>query len=404
MRRIVVLLLLACSGAVFSACGGGSSGGGFVPPPANGFQPVGATAEIRPDLLSGNSVPTVSLNDQMTHVYRFPGIPGVTYRINIDTVPSGRQIRVDVVEAAQGGSILLGQNVTTPFFAQVQAVNDVQLDVRVFDFNQGGLTLSTLSVTPAAFGFDQGRFRVFLHLCGDDFSGLGMFNDLATTNDQAAFLTALLNSVNQTFPGEVQVDVAGSGFAQRTNAEVQAVVPSLVQNNRVVLPNTIGEEDALSLLGIPESDPNWGFAADVFIVHSPNPSFPDGTGQCDCVPAGQGGVFRGRGPDHSVFVRLFDIQGQPRTMAELANTLTHELGHFLSLRHPTESSFVVDDLIDTPFSTLAQDANGNGMLDPSEGTGPDATNVMFLYAGNKTVWTPLQRAAMRAYLGLREHQ
>lgn len=404
MRCLAQSIIVVAFGALFAACGGGSSGGNFVPPPTTGFQPLGATQEIRPDLLSGASVPPVSLNDQLTHVYRFPGIPGVTYRIEIATQPPNQQLRVEVTEVVNGGAILLGQNATTPFTAQVQAVNDVQLDVRVFDFNQGGLTLSSLRVTPTGFSFDQGRFRVFLHICGDSFAGLGMFNDLATTNDQAAFASALLNGVNSTFPAGTQVDVGTSGFAQRTNAEVLSVAPSLVVNGRTVLPNTTAEEDALGQLGVPESDPNWGLAADVFILHSANPAFPDGTGQCDCVPAGQGGVFRGRGPDHSVFVRLFNAQGQPRTLGELTNTLTHELGHFLSLRHPTESSFWPDDLTDTPFSTAAQDANGNGMLDPNEGTGPDATNVMFLYAGNKTVWTAQQQAAMRAYLGLREHQ
>lgn len=400
---------LAAGGATVSGCGGGGGGGGgggqVTPPPTGGFTSLGLTQEIRPDLLLGSSVPPVSLQDQRTHVYRFPGIPGTTYTIELDTLPSTRQVRLDVVEAVTGGQTLLGLNVTTPFTTQVTVGNDVPIDVRIFDFNQGGVTLNNLRVRPAALPFNQNRFGVFIHLCGDSFAGLGINNDLATSNDQVAFANALINGVNSVLPSaEVAIDPAASGVGRLTNAQVAAVDPSLVVGGFTVLPNTVGQEDNLSQLGIPASDPNWGFAADVFLVHSPNPGFPEGTGQCDCVPAGQGGVFRGVGPDHSLFLRLFDAQGQPRTLAEIQNTLAHELGHFLSLRHPTEASFATDDLLDTPFSTvLAQDGNGNGSLDPFEATGPDATNVMFLYSGNKTVWTVEQRNAMRAYLGLREH-
>lgn len=406
VRLLPWLLGSALGGACLSACsgGGGGSGGGFVTPPTNGFTPLGATAEIRPDLLTGASVPTVSLQDQLTHVYRLPGIPGATYAIDLDTLPSSRQVRLEVLEVVQGGALLFAQNVTTPFTTQITAVSDVPLEVRVFDFNQGGLTLNRLRVTPTALPYPLGQFRVFVHLCGDSFAGLGLNQDLATPADENAFVAALLTGVNGLLPPDVQIDIGNSGLGRRSTAQVAGAAPSLVIGGQTVLPATAAEEDSLAQLGIPDSDPTFGLAADVFILHSPNPAQPGGTGQCDCVPAGQGGVFRGRGPDHSLFLRLFDANGQPRTLAELQNTLTHELGHFLSLRHPTEASFTVDDLTDTPFSVAAsEDLNGNATLDPTETSGPDATNVMFLYAGNKFVWTGQQRSAMRAYLGLREH-
>lgn len=400
------LLTCVLSGVIFSACSGGGGGksSGVVTPPTNGFTSLGTTAELRPDLLTGASVPTVSLQDQLTHTYRFPGIPGATYALDIDTLPSTRDIRVEVIEIVQGGQYLFAQNVTTPFQTQITAVSDVPLEVRVFDFNQGGVTLTRLRVTPSALPYNTGQFRVFVHLCGDSFAGLGINNDLATPADETAFVAALLNGVNGILPPDVQVDVNNSGLARRSTAQVAAAAPSLVINGQTVLPATSSEEDNLAQLGIPESDPSFGLAADVFVLHSPNPASPGGTGSCDCVPAGQGGVFRGRGPDHSLFLRVFDINGQPRTLAELQNTLTHELGHFLSLRHPTEASFSVDDLSDTPFSQKAtEDLNGNNTLDPNETSGPDATNVMFLFSGNKFVWTSQQRSAMRAYLGLRQH-
>jgi len=98
-------------------------------------------------------------------------------------------------------------------------------------------------------------------------------------------------------------------------------------------------------------------------------------------------------------VRLFDgpdAGSGPRSLEGLAQTLAHELGHFLSLFHTTEVSGVVfEDIPDTPFSL---DGDGDGLIDSG---GPDADNVMYPFAGvGNTEWTADQVQAMRDYLSI----
>jgi hypothetical protein len=373
------------------------------PPPATRVTPVGQTDPLRPDLLSGQSLASVSLQDRREHVFRFPGIPGTSYRFSIDTQPSGRELDVQVVEENGGRSRFSG-TVRTPYTGAVSASADVALELRVFDPYQASLTLSRLSVTPAAPSpWDPGKFQVVLHVCGDSFAGLGMFNDLATAQDQSSFAGALLDRLNTILPSDVQVDVAASGIRRLSVADVSGVAPALVAGGRTLLPVSTQDVGGITRLGIPSTNATFGRALDVFLCQEANPQFPTTTGQCECNDVGQGGVFLGTGPEHAVFLRLFEPNGLGRTLAALANTLAHELGHFLSLFHTTEASLLVDDIPDSPFSSRAHDLNGNGRLDSNEDTGPDAGHVMFPYAGQKTLWSMGQRAAMRAYLSLREH-
>lgn len=410
-----------------AACGGGGGGGSGssapaattpqqpastapsssqqapAPPPLTRVAPAGETLSMRPDLSTGQSVQPVSLQDGAVHVYRFPGVPGTTYRLGIDTSPSGKDLDVEVVEEGGGRSRFRG-TVRTPWTGQVAASADVALELRVFDPYQQSLTLANLSVTPAAAPFDPARFQVVIHLCGDSFAGLGIFSDLASVTDQSSFAGALLDRVNTILPADVQIDVARSGIRRVAVADVRGVAPSLVINGRTVLPVAQQEVNDITRLGIDASNATFGRALDVFICQEANPQFPTTTGQCECNDVGQGGVFLGTGPNHGVFLRLFEQSGQGRTIAALANTLAHELGHFLSLFHTTESDFTQDDIPDSPASTRQRDdANGNGALDAGEGTGLDAGYVMFPYSGQKTLWSIGQRNAMRAYLSLREH-
>lgn len=433
MSRIHALSasLLALASALGAAgCGGGGGGGGSTapaatpaqgtpastqsssttpppaqqtPPPGPRVTPSGETDPLRPDLLGLQSLTPISLQDGRVHRFRFPGVPGTTYRITIDTQPSGRELDVSVVEE-NGGRSRFNGTVKTPYTGNVAATVDAALELRVFDPYQDGLTLSTLGVTPAAATpWDPGRFQVVLHVCGDDFSGLGMFNDLATPQDQSAFAGALLDRVNTILPTDVQIDVGGSGVRRLSAADVSGVAPALVTGGRTVLPVLSQDVTGITRLGIDAGNATFGRALDVFLCQQANPQFPTTTGQCECNDAGQGGVFLGTGPNHAVFLRLFEPNGLGRTLAALANTFAHELGHFLSLFHTTEASLLVDDIADTPFSTRVHDLNGNGRLDSGEDSGPDVLNVMFPYAGTKTQWTPGQRAAMRGYLSLREH-
>lgn len=418
---LVILTALTVAG-----CGGGGGGGGAPttatvtpgnpalpsspttttppPPPSTGqrVSPAGQTAAIRADL-GGSSAASVSLQDQLVHVYRVPGVPGTSYRVSVDTRPSGRSIDL-VVAPEGGGAALFSDTVQTPFTTTVTAADEVALELRVFDPFQAGLTLASLTVTPTAAPWDPGRFQVVIHVCGDSFANLGHSNNLATSGDLATFAGALIDRVNAILPADVQIDPTRSGIRRLSASQVNAVAPTLTPSGRTVLPLDSRQVSQLAQLGIPGSDPDFGRALDVFLVQDANPGFPDVTGQCECNDAGQGGVFVGTGPSHGVYLKLFERNGAGRTLAELSSTLAHELGHFLSMRHTTERCFSTDDIPDTPFSSPASsDLDGNAMLDPNE-SGPDASYVMFPYASTtKSLWSPGQRAAMRGYLSVREH-
>lgn len=408
-----------------AGCGGGGGGGGGGAPGApTTFQSLGEAAPIRPDIRTGASVPMVSLQDRLTHNYAFPATPGRSYTLEIDTQPSGMPILIQAAELTTSGAFSsLPQTVTTPYSTTLVATAESTIYVSVFDENQRNLTLSKLTVLADQQEPNTSSFTTIVHIAGDSFAGFSsipenaVYNNLATTTDRQRLVSDLLNGVNTIWaPTGVQINVAGSGFRSLSNAQVQAVEPSLIQGGRTILD---AGDMALNVparrwgnLGIPASDPTFGRSIDVFLVQ-------DGVSNgvlgfsAGIRLRGQGGIPEGAGLTHCLIFSLFDSGGTPETVGTLTKTLAHELGHFLSLMHTTETDFQPqswggqDDLTDTPFSTTAHDTNGNGVLDGGDSLQacPDFTNLMFPIAqsGGQTALTSEQGAAIRAYLAIRRH-
>ncbi len=83
-------------------------------------------------------------------------------------------------------------------------------------------------------------------------------------------------------------------------------------------------------------------------------------------------------------------------VADLANTLAHEIGHFLGLSHTTEADGSNHDPIaDTSECTLADDADSDHALSLHECEQADASNLMF-WLGVGTSLTEEQGAILRS--------
>lgn len=419
-QRSWAAAVVLAAGFVVMGCGGGGGGGGGGAPAAT-FVATGATPAIRADIRTGASVPSTSLQGLDLHHYVFPATPGDTFTLEIDTQPSARPIQIFVVQSVPNGAggvnttVLVPEKtvVTTPYTTALTASADSTINVLVFDHLQANLTLSNLSVLADQQQANTSSFVAVIHIAGDSFAGFGAHNDLATVADKQQFVSDLLSGVNTVWAQTgVQIDIGGSAFDTLTTAQVQAAEPSLVQSGRTVLD---GGDLGLNAparrwgnLGVPTSDPLYGLALDIFIVQN---SVVGSAGVAVLgfnagVPLrSQGGVFEGTGLTHSLTFSIFDETGQPQTMSTLITILAHELGHFLSLIHTTEQTFVPDDLSDTPFSTSSHDTNSDGALNPLDTLQacPDFSNLMFPFAGGQTQLSAEQGLAMRAYLAIREH-
>lgn len=375
----------------------------FVSSAPPGIPAVGITDAARLNL-GGPSLSPVSLQDQKVHLYRTPAIASVGMAVSVDTSPTGQSISLKIHTGA-AGQTLFSQMVTTPFTTTVTPSQDVTLSVEVYDGAQANLSLSSLVATPAAAPFDRAGFDVVFHFCGDlPFVGqtggsLGYHNGLATAADRAAFVADLAGRVNALFPAQFKVKSAGVGKLF-SNSQLSTISPVLVSAGVSRLALNTSALSALTGQGAAASDPTFGKAVDVFVLHSESTN-TGVTGIAIADLAGGGGVMVGAGPRHGVVVRLFNansIDGvTPRPLQDVANTLAHELGHFLRLFHTTEQNFQVDDILDTP---AAVDSNGNGILDEPS---PDANYVMFFRAGDKTLWSPMQIEAVQDYLSIRDH-
>lgn len=434
--RIAAALIALAAGAAVHGCGDGSGGGGErlsvggAPPsgnqPPGSGQPQGVAPAIRLDVRTGASAPSTSLQDGLAHQYVFPAVAGKNYRIEVDVQPSGSQVLVVVTDAtaaggtgAASGRVLFQDRVVTPFTGDFAAGTDAAITVSVLDERQAGLTLSRASARAMNQEQDSSTITAFVHIAGDDFDGFGAgsgnasYGDLDTIPRMQSLVNDLLTGVNAAWSGSgVRIDVGRSGLTRLTDADVAAKDASLIRNGITVLdPGDLATNVPARRwgdLGIPSSDPNFGRALDVFLVVQalPGPGGVDVGGYSAGLRLrNHGGTFEGAGPVHAVIVPAFDIAARPRALQDLVRTLAHEMAHFLSVTHTTETNFLADELGDTPFSTAsAHDSNGNGVLDPGDALGacPDSGNLMFPIGGSGRLSRD-QGLAMRAYLSVRRH-
>lgn len=408
-----------------TGCGGGGGGGGSGNAAPTTVSPLGTTPPIRLDVRTGASAPTTSLQDQLAHQFVFPAAIGTTFDLHVEAQPSGSRVLVVVLElSAAGGTgstsgvTAFQGHVTTPWSMAFTGSGDTVFNVSVFDDRQAGLTLSQVSALARAQQPDTSSITAFVHIAGDDFDGFGTgagngaYGDLATVPQMQSFVGDLLRGVNAIWaPAGVQVDVGRSGLTRLTDADVVAIDPALVKNGITVLDP--GDLDLnvparrWGNLGIASTDPSFGRSLDVFLVVQavPGPGGAEVKGYSSGVKLrSQGGLLEGAGATHAVVLPLFDLAANPRPFQDVVHTLAHEMAHFLSLMHTTETTFVPDDLDDTPHSTSAHDTNGNGVLDGADvrTACPDFPNLMFPVDG-QTQLTAEQGRAMRAYLAIRRH-
>jgi hypothetical protein len=265
--------------------------------------------------------------------------------------------------------------------------------------------------------YNPTSFVALFHVAGDSFVGFSSipentaYNDLATQADRGRLLGDLIAGVDVIWaPTGVQIDTSKSAITDLRAAAVQVAQPSLVVGGLTVTGDTTTSRQ-WGTLGAPVTDPTFSLAADVFLVQRAT--------QVSGVDIGgiapRSGTFVGAGTSHGAVFALFTSGGAPYPVSLLKKTMGHELGHFLSLIHTTETNFVTDDVADTPFCTLAvNDTDHNGRLDFGDDSTlfPDGSNLMFPFGwgqwngpggAGQIQLTPGQGAKMRAYLTVTPH-
>lgn len=368
------------------------------------FSPKAMARAVRPDLWTGKSLPAVPLRDATAQVASFPVRTGGRFTVALDALPHPSKVDVSIsISGARGTRSLVKRSATLPFTTTVEADDDGRIDIAVFDPLKAGLTLTKFSVKLAQKTYDSTGFRVFVHVAGDAFPGVEGYNDLAGPLDQIRFTTDLLVETNRIFaPTGIQIDVAKSGNRRLKTSDIQKLEPGLVKNGKTILDISSDGPAAArrwGRFGVAATDKNHGRSVDVFLVQAPATNAGFG-GWCPCdhglqidgrrMPAG---TALGNGDRHAVVLWLFDTKAD--AMPKLGQALAHELGHFLSLQHTTETTLVEDDLLDTPATPK------DGMLGDSS---PDSPNIMFPWIrSDRTTWTVEQGNAMRAWLAQMEH-
>lgn len=438
LRAALAASAVLAAGLLFVACGGNSDGidttalpsnlGGGAPAPApapgggggtttpTAINPDGETSTQRVNIEARTSVPQVSLSDRMTHPYRIYTTQGNRTTITLDTSPSGRQIQISArLQTAfvnfRDVAVLGSSTVTTPHTFDITPEAGGAIVLNVFDqFQQTTLTSLTATLESQTATPTNG-FKAVFHFCGGGaggFTGFGEFNDLVSTADQTNFANDMLSRVNNIFNGS-GITVSLSEVRQITTTTLAGVRADMVTSG--VSQATDANLSEYGNQGVDESDPVSGKALDIFIVNRTDAASDGTLGVCLCAYGNNstGGFFVGKGVQHHIVLPLKRSDGTNKgDLATLGHTLAHEIGHFLSLGHPTESDFRYDDFSDTPEIPKSDDANSNGTIDGGElsTASVGATNLMFfanIPGVTQTTVTSEQAAAMRSYLTILDH-
>lgn len=436
LRAACASLGVLAAGLVFVACGGNSSGidttalpsnlgGGSAPAPApapgggtttpTAIDPEGTTSIQRVNIEARTSVPQVSLADRLTHPFRVYTTQGNRTTITFDTSPSGQQLQISArlqtaFVAFRDVAILGSSTVTTPHTFDVTPEAGGVVLLNVFDpFQQTTLTSLTATLESQT-ATPTNSFKAVFHFCGGGaggFTGFGEFNDLVSTADQTNFANDMLGRVNNIFNG-AGVTVNLSEVRQISTTTLAGVRADMVSGG--VSQATEGNLSEYGNQGVDESDAVSGKALDIFVVNRTDAALDSTLGVCLCAYGNNslGGFFVGKGVQHHIVLPIKKSDGSNKgDLAQLGNTLAHEIGHFLSLSHPTESDLSYDDFADTPEIPKSDDVNNDGSLDGElSTTSAGATNLMFFASipgVTQTTLTTEQAAAMRSYLSILDH-
>lgn len=407
MKRILSFVVVLGSGVLFVSCGGGGGGGG-----GSVLAPLLADSTVQ-DLSGQQSSFSGDLGGGTTTT--FPAIMGSYYAIQVDTTDSGDLMTLDFWGA--DGSHLRSKSVDSGENFKYKHEYPTQHVLMICRPRNPLASVDVTSLTVVGTGsFAKTSVHVNVFVVGK-FAGLGYQNNLNTPADKGAFTDNVMLLVNNLFT-QTGINVTYTGYAYTagdiTNGSLigpddQAICSSSETKSATGfdVPNTQGL-DAWAQFGFPVSDPdfNAGHGINVFVI---NHFDEDGTVGLSPRP----GVLAGNGPDSAMAAAGFLKQGGtlfPRTEAQVATVLAHEIGHFLGLLHTTtfEPDFVnptsaVDDgLADTPACTVLTDVNNDGIVGLGDGC-QDEGNVMFFMAGNQLDFSAGQSSVMQNLLSAQEH-
>lgn len=386
-------ILLAAGAA---GCGGDGSSGGSSGSGAAAAASVEVNQTLRLEPLENLSAPPLRLESGGIQRYEVCLAAGVEYAFALRVVGAG-QVRLRLTKHTPQGAAQLLEASANLHEEDLSSSEQALLEVEVSNLGPGPLE-ALVTIQPRTSPPARQTFGLAVHVAGDDFRGVS--GGLSSDQDRQVYAAALVAELNGYLAaaglrGELQLVRAIS------SADVTQQDPQLVSGGRTLVSS--GVAPRWGLLGVPASDPIAGQALDVFLVQDA----PQGVmAACGCALGKlRGGVLKGRGSRHAVVVKLFDEAGQARSLIQVGENLAHEVGHFLSLSHPTQTSsdsggrFADDGLLDTPQRPL--DTNADGSISPSEGQAGATDLLMWAYDYENVVQgrlTPDQGALMRGYL------
>ncbi|MDC3379294.1 M43 family zinc metalloprotease [Planctomycetota bacterium] len=413
MRRFL-LPAVAILVTGLAACSSGSGSGGFL---SGLVQPFLGSA-VRADVSGQEQVFGGTLGSGLTMT--FPVVTGGQYLINVSTTDTDDIVVFDVIgddgAALRSKSVDSGDNFLY-FHEPPSKSQHVLVIARPRNPVDTGIEITNLTVT-AVGAHPNDKVHVNVIVAGK-FSGLGLYNDLQSTQDQADFTDALMAKVNALF-NQAGIAVSYEGFFY-TADQVSALHPNLVGTDDQTICSTAesvngqgfetvstADLDLWGNLGFDAADPDFNRAhgVNLFVIHH---FTNDGTVGLSPRP----GTLLGKGANTAMGVAGFlQLQGvhSPRNLDQMGLVAAHELGHFLGLLHTTTfdpsginpTRAIDDGLSDTPECTNLADNNGDGITGLGDGC-PDEDNVMFYMSGAQTQFTAKQAKVMQNILASQEH-